>query len=103
MQRVFVAFILCALLLSACGTFEIYVETTPIGESVVPGLIATPEPKLSLNSTSEEIRLAMLESATKWKSIWMDGTVTYQAMDGTDAQTTTTREQVWIDLTTSRF
>ena len=103
MQRVFVAFILCALLLSACGTFEIYVETTPIGESVVPGLIATPDPKLSLNSTSEEIQLAMLESATKWKSIWMDGTVTQYAMDGTDSQPQVLREQVWIDLTTSRF
>src|SRR5215207_2806504 len=103
MQRVFVAFILCALLLSACGTFEIYVETTPIGESVFPGLIATAEPRLSLNSTSEEIRLAMLESATKWKSIWMDGTVTQYAMDGTDSQPQVLREQVWIDLTTNRF
>ena len=61
------------------------------------------EPGLALNSSSEEIRRAMLESATHWQSIWMDGTVTYSAMEGTDSQTSTTREQVWIDLTTNRF
>ena len=63
--------------LTGCGTFEVYVETTPVGDSAIPLTITTPEPKLSLNSTSEEIQQAMLESATKWKSIWMDGTITY--------------------------
>ena len=104
MQKVFTVFILFSLLLTGCGTFEVYLETTPVGESVLPGAgaIATAEPTLSLVSSSEEIRQAMLESATQWKSIWMDGTVTYYPMDGS-AATTTTREQVWIDLTTSRF
>jgi hypothetical protein len=92
------------LLLTGCGTFEVYLETTPVGESVLPGAgaIVTAEPSLSLASTSEEIQQAMLESATQWKSIWMDGTVTYYAVEGSTA-TTTTREQVWIDLTTNRF
>src|SRR5215207_2458836 len=103
MYRAFIALVLSAVLLSSCGTLEIYVETTPVGESVIPGSIATSEPKLSLNSTSEEIQRAMLESASKWKSLWMDGTVTYYTMEGTDSQTITTREQVWIDLTTNRF
>lgn len=104
MQKVFVGIILCSLLLSACGTFEVYVETTPVGDSVVPGgMPPTLEPELSLDATSEQIRRAMLESATQWKSIWMDGTVTNFAMPQTDSKTTTTREQVWIDLDTDRF
>ncbi|MEO8355561.1 MAG: hypothetical protein ABI621_06585 [Chloroflexota bacterium] len=103
MYRAFMALVLSAVLLSGCGTLEIYVETTPVGESILPGSVATVEPKLSLDSTSEEIRLAMLESASKWKSIWMDGTVTYYTMEGADSQTTTAREQVWIDLTMNRF
>lgn len=106
MQKVFVAVILLTLLFSGCGTLEIYIETTPEGNSILPAsasVTGTVEPGLSLNSTSEEIRQAMLESASKWKSIWMDGTVTYYAMPGTDSQTTTIREQVWIDLTTDRF
>jgi hypothetical protein len=103
MQKVIAVLILFSLLLSGCGTFEVYVDTTPVGESVLPGAIPTVEPKLSLTSTSDEIRLAMLESATKWKSIWMDGTITYYPAEGTDSQAATNREQVWIDLTTNRF
>src|SRR5215216_2212834 len=103
MQKIFIVLILLTLLLSGCGTIEIYVEATPVRESSVPVVAATVKPKLSLNSTSEEIQLAMLESATKWKSIWMDGTITYYAMTQTDSQTMTSREQVWIDLTTNRF
>lgn len=105
MRKVIVLYILFSLLLSSCGTFEVYVETTPVGNSSLPGdaVAVTAEPLLSLNSTSEQIQRAMLESATRWKSIWMDGRVTYFAMDGIDSQTTTTREQVWIDLTTDRF
>lgn len=103
MQKLFVILVLCAVLLSGCGTFEVYVETTPVGESVLPvGAAPTEEPRLSLNSTSPEIQRAMLESAAEWKSIWMDGTITDFAMDGTNSQTMT-REQVWIDLTTNRF
>jgi hypothetical protein len=103
MYKALIALILSAMLLSSCGTLEIYVETTPVGESLLPASAATAEPKLSLNSTSQEIRLAMLESASKWKSIWMDGTVTYHALPQTDSQTTVIREQVWIDLPTHRF
>jgi WD40 repeat protein len=105
MRKVFLIAILFTSLLSGCGTLEIYIETTPVENSVLPGaaiLTATLEPKLSMSSTSEEIRQAMLESATNWKSVWMDGTVTNYAMDGTNSQTTM-REQVWIDLITNRF
>lgn len=105
MRKVIALLVWFSLLLSACGTFEVYVETTPVGNSALPAdaLVSTAEPLLSLNSTSEQIQRAMLESATKWKSIWMDGRITHFATDGTDSQATTTREQVWIDLTTDRF
>lgn len=103
MQKVIFVVFLFSLLLSGCGTFEVYVETTPVGESVLPpGAAPTDDPGLSLNSSSQEIQRAMLDSATKWKSLWMDGTVTEFAIDG-DGSKITTREQVWIDLTTSRF
>lgn len=106
MRKIFLVLVLITPLLSGCGTLEVYFKTTPVGNSALPGsaaAMATLEPGLSINSTSEEIQLAMLESATNWKSLWMDGTITYYAMPGTDSQTTPTREQVWIDLTTDRF
>src|SRR5215216_5930344 len=103
MPRVFFAFILSVLLLSSCGTFEIYFETTPEEAPAAPVAAATAAPTLSLNSTSQEIQRLMLESATKWKSIWMDGTVTYFPIEGTSGPTTISREQVWIDLSTNRF
>ncbi len=105
MRKVFLFAILITLLLSGCGTLEIYIDTTPVGNSIMPEasiVTVTPEPGLSMSSTSEEIRQIMRESATNWKSVWMDGTVTDYALDGTNAQTTI-REQVWIDLTTNRF
>lgn len=103
MKRFFIALILFSLLLSGCGTFEVYLETTPAADSTsFPAAAATGEPKLATNSTSDEIQHAMLESATKWKSIWMDGTVTDYALDDTNSKTTT-HEQVWIDLLTNRF
>jgi hypothetical protein len=106
MRKVFLAAILSILLLSGCGTLEISVETTPDENLTLPEaaiITSTPKPVLSMDSTSEEIRQAMLESASKWKSIWMDGTNTFNAMPGTDSQTTIMREQVWIDLPTNRF
>jgi WD40 repeat protein len=108
MRRFFVLFIALSLLVSACGTLEISLESPPsaiteppISSSSVP--IVTSEPRLSLNSTSEDIQRAMLESATNWQSIWMDGTITQYALDGSDTPPQVSREQVWIDLPTSRF
>ena len=106
MRRLFMLFIALSLILSACGTLEISLATPP-PEITDPPVGSAPEvtaePRLSLNSSSEEIQRAMLESASTWKSIWLDGTVTYFAMEGTDSQATTTREQAWIELPTSRF
>jgi Tol biopolymer transport system component len=103
MQRLFIALMVLSLLLSACGTFEIYVDAPAEGEPAAPPLQATPKPRLSLNSSSEEIRGAMLKSATDWLSIWLDGKVTQYAPEGSDAPLQVFREQVWIDQSTSRF
>jgi hypothetical protein len=102
MKKTFIAYIIITLFLSACGTLEISLAT-PVPESPMEPL-APPDqdPKLSLDSSSEEIQQAMLESATKWKSIWMDGTITQYAPEGGDTLQVS-REQVWIDLSTSRF
>jgi WD40 repeat protein len=103
MRRSFVLFSALCLFMSACGTLEISLATPSpeIPAGMAPE--ATAEPGLSLTSSSEEIQRAMLESATNWLSIWMDGTITQYALDGSDAQPQVSREQVWIDLSTSRF
>ena len=103
MRRPIIILIVLSLFLSACGTLEIYFDTPSVGEPAAPSLQATTEPTLSLTSSSEEIQQAMLESATNWLSIWMDGTITQYAPEGTDASPQVSREQVWIDLSTNRF
>ena len=106
MRPVFALFTALALILSACGTLEIGLETPPPEMPAIPvssAAEATAEPGLSLSSSSDEIQHAMLASATSWLTIWMDGTVTHYAMDGSDAAPQVTREQVWIDQSLSRF
>jgi WD40 repeat protein len=103
MRRSSVILIVLSLFLSACGTFEVSLATP--APAIPPGfdLQATAVPKLSLASSSEEIQREMLESATNWLSIWMDGTITQYAPEGSDAPPQVSREQVWIDLSTNRF
>ncbi len=104
-RRPFVLFIALSLVLSACGTLEISLETPPPVIPEIPVAAAfepTAAPGLTLSSTSEEIRRAMLESATQWRSIWMDGTfIGYDP--GATEPAPVLREQVWIDLPASRF
>ena len=85
MKKFVYIFIALTMLLSGCGTLEISWDVTPVSAAAGPDSAdpvsdpATPAPVpvlLSLDSTSEEIQAAMLESATKWDTIWMDGTVT---------------------------
>lgn len=103
MKKTFIAYIILTLILSACGTLEISLATSVPEIPVEPQSPPTQETKLSLDSSSVEIQQAMLESATKWKSIWLDGTITQYAPEGGDTPLEVSREQVWIDLTTSRF
>lgn len=58
---------------------------------------------LSMDSTSTEIQQAMLMSATKWKTIWMDGVVTWYDPTGSGQPSQIFHEQVWIDQPASRF
>jgi len=103
MRRPSIFFIVLSLFLSACGRLEVYIDTPSSDAPAPPPVLATAEPTLLLNSSSEEIQQAMLESATNWLSIWMDGTVTQYAPEGSDAAPQVSREQVWIDLSTSHF
>ena len=56
---------------------------------------------LSLESTSEQIQRAMLDSAARWQSLRLDGTIGFFEPGGLVMQAT--REQVWIDQTAFRF
>ena len=56
---------------------------------------------LSVDSTSEQIQRAMLNSAARWQSLRMDGTIGFFEPGGLVMQTT--REQVWIDQGAYRF
>jgi Tol biopolymer transport system component len=61
----------------------------------------TPAPaNLDINSTSEQIQRALWESASKWTTLQMDGSVTWYLPDGS---TQLVREQVWMDPIRSRF
>jgi len=104
MRRILVLFVALALVLSGCGTLQISLETPPPEIPAAPqSFEATEEPKLGMDSSSDEIRNALLQSANEWKSIWMDGTVTWYASDGSDAPPQVYHEQVWIELATPRF
>jgi len=55
---------------------------------------------LTVDSTSEQIQRAMLESAAKWTTLQINGVVTWYAADGT---TQVYQEQTWIDPLNSRY
>ena len=108
-------FLMTALVLSACGRPEAPLERTAAPET--PGVVATstipavigPGPTstlsdqpLSMASSSEAIRLKMLQSALNWKTIWLDGVI-YDSMDSNGNPQDGTRQQVWIDQSTARF
>lgn len=103
-MKKFVFVLVCLTVLSSgCGTLEISSQATPISTT---GLAVTPGPApaiLSMDSTSAEIQTAMLESATKWKTIWMDGTVTWYDPTGSGQPPQIYHEQDWIDQSANRF
>lgn len=114
MKKVLSMLIGLAIFLSGCGTLEISLDVTPVSAAAVPAVPeqATPGPVsspqgasaiLSLDSTSDEIQTAMLESATKWETIWMDGVVTWYDPTGSGNPPQVFHEQVWIDQSASRF
>ncbi len=104
-----VSVLLCLMIfLSGCGTLEISLDVTPVSAAAVPAVPPSATPGqapalLSLDSTSEEIQSAMLESATRWETIWMDGTVTWYDPTGSGNPPQVFHEQVWIDQADNQF
>ncbi len=104
MRKILLCILLLAFLLSSCGTLEVGFEATeaPVTDLPLdPPPAATPTPLLSMESTSEEIQQAMLTSATRWQTLFMDGTVFNYEADFN--QTHVMRQQVWIDQMNFRF
>jgi hypothetical protein len=114
--RYYSLFILISILLSACGgTLEVAFDTTPTPDlrpvATVAALetrVATLAPAaatapvfrpLDLNSSSEEIRQAMLNSHKTWQTIWIDGTVTSYSGSTPSFE----HVQVWVDRLSARF
>ncbi len=61
----------------------------------------TPAPaNLGLDSTSEQIQRALWESASRWTTLQMEGTVTWYMADGS---TQSLQEKAWLDPLNSRF
>jgi WD40 repeat protein len=113
MKKFVCIFVTLTLLLSGCGTLEISFDVTP-ASAAGADRTATPEPidqtpdgpapvLLSFDSTSDEIQAAMLESATKWDTIWLDGVVTWFDPTGSGQPPQVFHEQVWIDQSVNRF
>ena len=92
-----------ALALTSCGTLEISVDQTPSPEAPAAPPLPTNIPELSMSSTSEEIQQAMLLSATRWRTIFLDGVVTWYDPTGTGQPPQSFHQQVWIDQTNFRF
>src|SRR5688572_13447226 len=62
----------------------------------------TPAPfNLNTSSTSEQIRKALLESASHWTNLQMDGITTWYQSDGSVLQAS--QEKVWLDPLNSRY
>lgn len=61
----------------------------------------TPDPvNLKLDSTAGQIQRALRESASKWTTLQMDGSIAWYLPDGS---TQVSKEQVWLDPLKSRF
>lgn len=93
--------LLTLLLLTACMPLA---SPTPVTDPApISPLSTVPLPaavNLTIDSTSEQIRMAMLESAGRWRTIHMQGEITWY---GTGGVLQTYQEQVWIDPLNSRY
>ena len=120
MKKIIYFWIILMTFLTGCGTLEVSFEFNPVlveaGVTPTPGASGqTPGPAgqggqeepgpgaLSLDSTSAEIQAAMLESAAKWDTIWMDGEITWYDPTGSGQPPQVFHEQAWIDQPASRF
>ena len=81
-----------SLLAAGCTPGVLVASTEP-----PPSSSPTPDVFLTLTSSSEEIRQAMMASTSRWRTLHIDGIVSR----GQPSQTF--REQVWLEPSTSRF
>jgi hypothetical protein len=84
-------------------TLMILTACAPFADSSNPGSFfdQTPVPaNLTLDATSEQIQRAMWESAVQWKTLHMDGQVTW--FEG-GAPVYAMHEEVWLDPLNSRY
>jgi len=113
-------FLTTAIVLTACGTLQVSLDRTPTpdlaGTGTVQALqiqnarlgtaVASLGPSvqsLSMESSSDAIQQKMLQSASTWKTIFLDGTIT-ESVGGTGGiPEQVTHQQVWIDQSTARF
>ncbi len=113
-------YLTAAIVLSSCGTLEVGLDRTPTpdlagtetvltlqDQNAHPGTaVASFGPSvqsLSMESGSEAIQQKMLQSASTWKTIWLDGTITESVGGAEGVPEQVTRQQVWIDQLTARF
>ena len=62
-----------------------------------------PTASLTMNSSSEAIRQKMQDSTIFWRTIFVDGTVTWYPPDGVNAPAQVFHEEDWIDYANRRF
>jgi len=95
MKKILPILLILNLILTACGTLEVTLETqptfTPAPTASFSGKVAPPP--LGMDSTSAQIRQALLESPFRWRTIFMDAQVTEKGADPV-------RYQVWVDQPT---
>lgn len=79
---------------------------TPFFEKVTPTQFTPPPPakiapaNLNIGSSSEQIRLAMLNSALQWQTLHMSGTTVWYLPDGSQQAA---QEDLWLDPLNARF
>lgn len=100
MKKILPLFLLLLLTLSSCGTLEVEFAGTETPNPDSPSTL-TPTSLLSMQSTSEEIQQFMLTSATRWQTLFLDGTVLN--FDQDTNQTYSMRQQAWVDQMNFHF
>jgi Tol biopolymer transport system component len=108
-----IALLVLVALTTACGTLEITIDRTPTPDlgamatlAELQTRVATLDPvsqPLTMDSTSETIRLKLLRSQTFWHTVFVDGIVDEYPPEGGDQPLQVSREQLWIDLDVPAF
>src|SRR5512141_2493768 len=103
MKKMMIFALLAGALLASCGTLEISLDGPAAQNTAVSEPAATASPLLSMESTSLEIQQAMLTSADRWETIYLDGVVTWYDQTGAGQPPQSFHQQVWIDQMNFRF